>query len=79
MAGFFLVFSFFKLLDLKGFAESYSSYDISAKRWMALGYIYAFIELALSLAYLLRFDSIITNVVILVVMSISIVGVLQVF
>lgn len=32
MAGFFLVFSFFKFLDLKGFAESYSTYDIIAKR-----------------------------------------------
>ncbi len=28
MAGFFLTFSFFKLLNLKGFAESYSMYDI---------------------------------------------------
>ena len=33
MAGFFLVFSFFKLLNLKGFAESYSMYDIVAKKW----------------------------------------------
>lgn len=32
MAGFFLVFSFFKLLDLDGFANSYMSYDIIAKR-----------------------------------------------
>ena len=28
MAGFFLSFSFFKMLDLKGFAESYSMYDV---------------------------------------------------
>ena len=28
MAGFFLVFSFFKLLNLKGFAESYIMYDV---------------------------------------------------
>ncbi len=77
MAGFFLVFSFFKLLDLKGFAESYSSYDIIAKKWAGWGYIYAFIELGLGIAYLLRFDPIITNAVTLVVMSISIIGVLQ--
>lgn len=31
MAGFFLVFSFFKFLNLKGFAESYMMYDIVAK------------------------------------------------
>ncbi|MFX5252826.1 hypothetical protein ABTD06_18940, partial [Acinetobacter baumannii] len=39
MAGFFLVFSFFKLLNLKGFAESYSMYDIVAKRWNGWGYV----------------------------------------
>jgi cation transport ATPase len=38
MAGFFLVFSFFKLMDLKGFAEGYSSYDIVAKKIPAYGY-----------------------------------------
>jgi len=32
MAGFFLVFSFFKLLDLRGFADAYQSYDIIARR-----------------------------------------------
>ena len=32
MAGFFLVFSFFKIMNLQGFAESYSMYDIVAKK-----------------------------------------------
>jgi copper chaperone CopZ len=32
MAGFFLVFSFFKLLNLTAFADSYQMYDIVAKR-----------------------------------------------
>ena len=32
MAGFFLVFSFFKLLNLKDFAESYAMYDVVAKK-----------------------------------------------
>lgn len=45
MIGFFLVFSGFKLMDLKGFAEGYSTYDILAKRWYTYGYIYPFIEL----------------------------------
>jgi len=35
MAGFFLVFSFFKLLDLHGFASSYAMYDLLAKRVLA--------------------------------------------
>lgn len=77
MAGFFLVFSFFKLLNLQGFADSYSSYDIIAKRWRGYGYLYAFIELGLGLSYLMGFAPIATNAITLVVMSISLVGVLQ--
>ncbi|MEO6731938.1 MAG: MauE/DoxX family redox-associated membrane protein [Ferruginibacter sp.] len=77
MAGFFLVFSFFKLLNLKGFAESYSSYDIVAKKWLGWGYLYAFIELGLGIAYLLNFNPLVTNAVTFVIMSISITGVLQ--
>lgn len=77
MAGFFLTFSFFKLLNLKGFAESYSSYDILARKWMGWGFVYAFIELALGLAYLLQFNPLLTNTITFAVMSISIAGVLQ--
>ena len=47
MAGFFLVFSFFKLLDLQGFADSYSGPTIlMAGKWRGWGYV-CFIELAL--------------------------------
>lgn len=77
MAGFFITFSFFKMLDLKGFAESYSMYDVIAKKIKAWGFIYAFIELALGIAYATNFQPIITNIVTLAVMSISIIGVLQ--
>lgn len=77
MAGFFLVFSFFKLLNLKGFAESYSMYDIIAKRWNRWGYVYAFIELFLGLAFLTGYNPLITNAVTFVIMGVSIVGVLQ--
>ena len=77
MASFFLVFSFFKLLDIRGFAESYSSYDIIAKKWTAWGYVYAYIELALGIAYLTNFNPLLTNIITLIVMSVSIIGVLQ--
>lgn len=77
MAGFFLVFSFFKLLNLKGFAESYSMYDIVAKKWNGWGYVYAFTELALGIAFLTGFNPILTNSVTFVVMTVSIIGVLQ--
>lgn len=77
MAGFFLSFSFFKLINLKGFAESYAMYDIVAKKFSAWGYIYAFIELGLGLAFVINFDPLLTNWITLIVMTISIIGVLQ--
>jgi copper chaperone CopZ len=77
MAGFFLAFSFFKLLSLKGFAESYAMYDLVAKRLPAWGYVYAFIELGLGLAYAAGFQLILTNIITFTVMSVSIIGVLQ--
>jgi len=77
MAGFFLSFSFFKMLDLKGFAESYSMYDIIAKKARLWGFIYAFIEFALGLAYAAGFMPFLTNVVTLMIMTVSIIGVLQ--
>ena len=77
MGAFFLTFSFFKMLDLKGFAESYSSYDIIAKRWLNYGYVYAFIELILGIAFIAQINAVFTNAVTLVVMIISIIGVLQ--
>ena len=53
MAGFFFVFAGFKLLDLGGFADGYSQYDLLAQRWHGYGYIYPFLELALGMGYLL--------------------------
>ncbi len=77
MAAFFLVFSFFKLLNLKGFAESYAMYDILARRFPSWAYIYAFIELALGIGYMIDFNPIVINTVSFFVMSVSIIGVLK--
>jgi hypothetical protein len=52
MTGFFLVFGAFKLMDLKGFAEGYSTYDLLAQRWLGYGYAYPFIEVAFGLLML---------------------------
>ncbi len=78
MAAFFLVFSFFKLLNLKGFAESYAMYDILARRFPSWAYIYAFIELALGIGYMIDFNPIVINTVSFFVMSVSIIGVLKI-
>jgi copper chaperone CopZ len=77
MSGFFLTFSFFKMLDLTGFADSYSMYDIIGKKFRQWGYIYAFIELGLGIAYAVNFQPFLINFITLIVMSVSIIGVLQ--
>lgn len=77
MAGFFLVFSGFKLLNLRGFAQGYSTYDLLARRWFAYGHIYPFIELTLGLAYLLGYNPPLTNLATLGIMTFSGVGVVQ--
>jgi hypothetical protein len=77
MAGFFSIFSFFKMLDLNGFADSYSMYDIVAKKFRVWGYLYAFVELFLGLAYAANFQPAIISSITLIVMSVSIIGVLQ--
>ena len=77
MAGFFLAFSFFKMLNLKAFAESYAMYDVVAMKFPAWGYVYAFIELALGIAFALDLEPLFTNAFTAVVMSVSLIGVLQ--
>ena len=77
MSGFFLIFSFFKLLNIKGFADSYVMYDVLAKKIPVWAYLYVFIELGLGIAFLINFNPILTNSLTVLVMSISIIGVLQ--
>ncbi len=76
MAGFFLVFSFFKLLDIPAFADAYTGYDLLAKRWHGWGLIYPFVELALGLAYLANWNPPITNWATLIIMGFSAIGVI---
>jgi copper chaperone CopZ len=77
MAGFFIVFSFFKFLNLTGFAESYAMYDILAKRVKVYGLIYPFIELILGVAYLTGFEPTITYIATICIMGFSSIGVIQ--
>ena len=77
MAAFFLTFAFFKLMDLKGFATSYTTYDIVAKKIPVWALIYPFAELVLGINYLLNLLPLATNIVAFIIMSVSIIGVLQ--
>ncbi len=78
MAGFFLVFSFFKLLDLRGFVDTYRGYDLFARRSKGYAWAYPFIELGLGIAYLVDAWPVVVNAVTLVVMAVGAVGVLRV-
>jgi len=77
MAGFFLVFAFFKLLDIRSFADSYAMYDLLAMRVKPYGYIYPFIELGLGFAYLTAWQPLLTNWVTFIVMTFSSLGVIR--
>jgi copper chaperone CopZ len=77
MAGFFLVFSFFKLLDVSAFADTYQTYDLVAARSRAYALAYPFVELALGVAYLTHFRPTLTNWVTLVVMLVGTAGVVR--
>lgn len=77
MGGFFLAFSFFKFLDLRGFAAGFARYDLIAERWKPWGYLYAFVELGLGVAYVTRFWPTATHWVTLVVMLVGAVGVIR--
>ena len=75
MGLFYIVFSFFKMLDLKGFPESFKMYDPLAKRLPIYGWIYPFIETALGVMFLMRFEVNIALIMTLVVLGITTVGV----
>lgn len=75
MGGFFIVFSFFKFLNLRGFANAYQTYDIIAKAIPIYAWIYPFIELGLGIAYLNGSALWNTHLATLIVMSVSSMGV----
>lgn len=75
MAGFFIVFGFFKLLDPRGFVETYRTYDLLAKAIPPWAWAYPIIEVGLGAAYLLKVAPLLTNLVTLVLMLIGALGV----
>jgi len=75
MGLFYIVFSFFKMLDLKGFPESFRMYDPLAKRLPIYGWIYPFIEIGLGLMLLMRFEIKIALIITLIILGITTIGV----
>jgi copper chaperone CopZ len=77
MAGFYIVFGAFKLLDVPAFARSYRQYDIVAKYVPAWGFAYPFVELALGFGFLFRLDMYWLSWVALVLSLVGAVGVIK--
>lgn len=75
MGLFYVVFSFFKFLDIKGFKTSFAMYDPLAGAVPGYGYVYPFIELALGLMFLMRLQIAIALVLTIVILGITTVGV----
>ena len=75
MGLFYIVFSFFKMLDLKGFPESFRMYDPLAKRLPIYGRIYPFIETGLGLMLLMRYEVKIALIITLFVLGVTTIGV----
>ena len=76
MASFFLVFSFFKLLDLKGFADGFSRYDIVAKHFLFYAYVYPFLELIFGFSYIVTPNNLGLNIIVFIVMLLATIGVI---
>ncbi len=75
MGLFYIVFSFFKFLDLKGFSQSFSMYDPLAKLVPYYGWMYPFLETLLGVLLLMRLQIPIALVFTLVVLGITTIGV----
>lgn len=75
MGLFYIVFSFFKLLDVKGFAMSFGMYDPLSKVIPTYGFVYPFIELALGIFFLMRFQIFVSLAITLIILGITTVGV----
>lgn len=75
MAFFFLIFGGLKAINLTKFAEAYAMYDLIAQRSKSYALAYPFIELGLGFSFLFGWYPMTTNIITLILMTISAVGV----
>ena len=75
MGLFYIVFSFFKILDIKGFSMSFKMYDPLAKKAQIYASIYPFIEVLLGVMFLTRYEVNIALVITVIVLGVTTIGV----
>ena len=77
MGLFYIIFSFFKILDIKGFSMSFRMYDPLAKQATIYGSIYPFIEALLGIMFLTRFEVKTALILTIIFLGITTIGVTQ--
>lgn len=77
MGGFFIGLSFFKILSLKAFADSFFTYDPIAKKVSVYGLVYPFIELTLGLLFIANSYLLLANTLTIIILSATTVGVVK--
>lgn len=77
MGLFLVVFAMLKLFSLSGFVDGFSMYDLLARRLRVWGYVYPFLELGLGLAYLARWQPVVTYSVTVALLAFGAFGVLD--
>jgi len=75
MGLFYIVFSFFKILDIKGFSMSFKMYDPLAKKAPIYASIYPFIEVLLGVMFLTRYEVNIALIITVIVLGVTTIGV----
>ena len=75
MGLFYIIFSFFKLLDLKGFPDSFGMYDPLAKAIPVYAIVYPFIEVVLGILFLMRIQISLALIITLIILGITTFGV----
>ena len=75
MGLFFILFSFFKVIHLKKFKESFSKYDLISRNVGFYGYVYPFIEFALGVLFLLEYHIKVLSLITIIILSSTTVGI----
>ena len=77
MGQFFIIFSFFKFLNLRGFKNSFKIYDPLAKKFNFYGWIYPIIETLVGISFLMRFEYQIFAYVSILILTPTTIGVIK--
>lgn len=77
MAGFFLIFGLFKVIDLRGFVVAYKKYNLIAHHLTFYAYAVPFIQIGLGITYLFHVYPLASNSINFVMMSLGFLGVLS--